>query len=400
MSEVRSELIAGWRNLSAATLGSACGIAIYTPLFSLFFRALEVERGWSKVAAAGSLFAMVATALVLPFVGRLIDRLGTRPVIGFSVGAMVACYLWLALRDGSITEFYIATVALSILGCATGPIGYTRIVVRQFDAARGTALAITLAGQALLTIILPPIVANVIAEGSSRDGYILMAGLAGIGGYTALALMKPPVQRVVNSSDDLEGADVRTAIRTIAFWRLTLATFAISAASIGLVSQLQSVLIEKGLSASAAVLLISCLGLSVVVSRLVTGRLLDLRRPDLTAAGCMALAAIGALVLLKSDGHPALAILAVVLVGISLGAELDIVSFFVSRIFGLRHYGALYGVLSLFLYLGMAGGGLAYALVRQHWGSYDGAIAGSCTLLLTATFLLWGLAKRPRAGAS
>lgn len=399
MSEVRSELIAGWRNLSAATLGSACGIAVYTPLFSLFFRALEVERGWSKVAAAGSLFAMAATALVLPFVGRLIDRLGARPVIGASVGAMVACYLWLALRDGSLTEFYIATVALSILGCATGPIGYTRIVVHQFVVARGSALAITLVGQAALTIILPPIVSNVITGGGARAGYILMASLAGIGGCAALALMKPPVQRVINGSDGFEGTDVRTAIRTVAFWRLILAAFAISAASIGLVTQMQSVLIEKGVSVDTAVLLISCLGISVILSRLITGRLLDLRRPDLTAAGCMALAAIGSLILLKSDGHPALVVLAVVLVGISLGAELDIISFFVSRLFGLRHYGALYGVLSLFLYLGMAGGGFAYALSRQHLGSYDGAIVGSCTLLLTAALLLLGLAKRPRACA-
>jgi len=54
-------------DLLGATIGLACGVGMYAPITSMFFRALETEFHWSKAAIAGALVALPLTGVVLPF---------------------------------------------------------------------------------------------------------------------------------------------------------------------------------------------------------------------------------------------------------------------------------------------------------------------------------------------
>src|ERR1700755_938611 len=96
MSEFRSEFRTGWRDLAGATLGLACGAAMYTPIQSLFFRSLENEFHWSRATIAGSLIALPITAIIMPVAGHLIDRFGVRLVTIFSVALLSASFFWLS----------------------------------------------------------------------------------------------------------------------------------------------------------------------------------------------------------------------------------------------------------------------------------------------------------------
>src|ERR1700692_1443814 len=64
------------------------------------------------------------------------------------------------------------------------------------------------------------------------------------------------------------------------FWQLGFAVLAISIGSVGFVSQLQSVLLDRGLDATTATRMLSLLAASVMLSRLFVGRLLDLWDPN------------------------------------------------------------------------------------------------------------------------
>ncbi len=60
-----SEFRAGWRNLTAATVGMGFGVSSYTAVSSLFFQPLRAEFGWTSSATAGALIALPLTAAAL-----------------------------------------------------------------------------------------------------------------------------------------------------------------------------------------------------------------------------------------------------------------------------------------------------------------------------------------------
>ncbi|SOE70810.1 Nitrate/nitrite transporter NarK [Burkholderia sp. D7] len=386
MSAFLDELRAGWRDLIGAVLGLGLGIGAYTPLSSFFFRALEHEFRWSKGATAVSLIALPVTAAVLPFAGLLLDRFGVRWVAALSTICMSACFVWLSAMNGQLWMFYAAFISLNVLGCATGPVSYTRTISTRFGKSRGTALAFSLLGIGLTAMILPPVLAGVMARWGWRGGYQFFAAAVLIGGLLALAISRAPVQDA-SSPDTRAGERLAVAACKRAFWLLGAAILGLSVASLGFVSQFQSIVIEKGLAAQSAPLLLSALSASVVVSRLVIGGALDAFRPERVAATALCLAAAGMLLWMFGGPHAATALFAVLLVGLSIGAELDFLSFFCARLFGLRHYGAVYGGLAAFFYTGIAVGGIAYGVIHDRTGSYVTALAMSAALFVVSAFL-------------
>lgn len=375
-------------------MGLGCGVGCYTPVSSFFFRALEKELGWSKSVAAASLIALPITAAVLPLAGVLLDRFGVRRVASISAACLALCLIWLSAMPGKLTIFFAAFILLNVTGCATGPISYTRIIAVRFRRSRGVALAVALLGIAIIGMVLPPVLATVLDHSGWRGGYRLLAGLVALGSMTALLLINPSRQRPMRS-DDSTGPLLAHAIRTREFWALGMAILCVSIASLGFVSQFQSIVIDKGLPPVQAPLLLSLLALSVLVSRLGVGWALDLFAAEWVAACVMTLAAVGMLIWLFAHPSVPITLAAVGLVGLSVGAELDLLSFFCARLFGLQHYGAVYGGLAVFFYSGIAAGGITYGAIRDMTGSYSVAIGLSSALFLIACVLF--LSLRPIA---
>lgn len=395
MSAFTDELRSGWRDLIGAMIGLGLGIGAYNPVSSFFFRALEHEFGWSKAAAAVSLVALPVTAVVLPFAGLLLDRFGVRRVALLSALGMSACFVWLAKMNGALWMFYAAFIALNVLGCATGPVGYTRIISTRFRRSRGAALACSLLGIGVAAMILPPVLAFILAHWGWRGGYLFFAAAVLVAGFVAMLLMRDPG----GSEDGPEAASgdkLASAVVKRSFWLLGTAVFALSVASLGFVSQFQSLVIEKGLTAQAAPFLLSSLAASVFVSRLVIGWALDLFHPERVAASALLLAACGMLLWMLGGTGTGWVLTAVLLIGLSIGAELDFLSFFCAGLFGLRHYGAVYGGLAAFFYTGIAAGGILYGAIHDSTGAYAMATAISVVLFVVAAVLFLALASSMR----
>ncbi len=378
-SSMRQELKAGWRNLAAATIGIGLGIGAYLPVSSLFFNALEAQFGWAKAAAAGATIALPIAALLLPLAGWLIDRFGVRLVAGLSSVLAVISYLWLANLHGSVKEFYVASIILNVFACATGPVAYTRLVAGQFRLNRGFALAVAQFGIAFIAVLMPQFIGKMIEGYGAHGGYLFFAGAMAVGFVGSQILMQPAKTETGDMA--LMGEKPKQAAKSTSFWFLGFAILLINAAAFGLITHFRTILEDHMIGLGVTTALLSLFAVSVMVSRLIVGRLLDLPRPALTAAGAMLLAAIGALLMLTpSAGLPVLT-LAVFLMGFSIGAELDLMSFFCARLFGLRHYAAIYGFLSIFFYFGIGIGANVFGKIRSASGSYDAA------LLMAAVFL-------------
>ena len=85
----------------------------------------------------------------------------------------------------------------------------------------------------------------------------------------------------------------------------------------------------------------------------------------------------------------ATAFLAAVLVGISIGAEIDLLAYLTGRYFGVRQFGKVYGVLFTSFLLGTSLGPVAYGMAYESMGSYSGALFVTLGLMVVA-------ALRPR----
>jgi predicted MFS family arabinose efflux permease len=391
----RREFRLGWADLGGATIGLACGVGLYTPISSMFFRALEIEFHWSKTAIVIALIALPITALFLPVVGRLVDRFGVRPVAGTSAVLMAMTFFALSRIGDSLAAFYAAFVAFNVLGSATGPISYTRPVAQRFTARRGTAVAIALSGIAISGIVLPPLLGPMIAHAGWRAGYRLISGITLMGGVIAVMLIRSSGRNQRREEGD--GLTRAQAVKTGAFWSLGVAIFSVSAASVGFVSQLQSVAFEFGATIQQTTVLLSVTSLAVLPARLLAGLALDRLRPERVAAAFLLVSSVGFIVWLDSHGPILTAIAGSILLGVSLGSEHAFMSFFCARRFGLRAYSAIFGALAVFMYIGMAAGGLLFALVHDRTSSYAGAIYASIGLMLLSAVIFL---KLPRTSIS
>lgn len=383
--------------LLGASIGASFGLGLLTPVYSILFRALEQEFHWSKAAAAASLVALPLTALTLPIIGRLLDRFGVAAVALGSTLGLSACLFALSMMDGGLTQYYAISAVLAVLGGGAGPISYTRVIAQDFHKARGLALALALAGGAVTGMVAPILVSQAVVAEGWRHAYRLLALVTLAGGVLAVALIrghraKAPVVEAVSRA----GRTVREALRMPSFWLLGAVLFLVSVACIGFFSQLQSIGIDKGLTPPQAAWMLSLLALSVIPSRLIVGWAFDVVDPRFAGAAALILAAAGALVvLLTPQGELWMFALGVVMIGASLGAEFDLMSFFCARCFGLKHYASIFGLLMAAFYIGYSVGGVGYGAVHDQTRSYAIALIGSALLLVLASLLLLALPRRP-----
>jgi MFS family permease len=379
--------------LLGSSLGLGCGAALYTPVTSLFFRALEHEFHWSKAASAASLVALPITALAMPVIGWLLELFGVAAVAFASTLCLSVCLFGLSEMSGALAQFYVLFLAMSVLGAGTGPISYTRVIAHDFRNARGLALSLSLLGPAAVGVVTPLVVSHAMAAEGWRFAYRLLALVSLAGGvFAAILVRRRRLDEGELSPSPATGCSLAEAVRKRSFWLLGPAMFLITVASFGFASQLQSIGVEKGLSPSGAALIISLVSFSVMVARLAVGWALDVIDPRSAGAGALMLAGLGAaIVLLAPNGSLWGISFGAALFGGSLGAEFDLVSFFCAYCFGLKNYASIFGVLMAFVYTGVAVGGMGYGALHDHTGNYDLPLAASSAMLILAGALFLAL---------
>jgi MFS family permease len=94
-------------------------------------------------------------------------------------------------------------------------------------------------------------------------------------------------------------------------------------------------------------------------------------------------------------------VLAAILIGISLGAEVDLIAYLQSRYFGLRRFGEIYGYLLAIFMVGSGVGPFTMGAAYAHFGNYSLALAGfgvclacACAGMLTFPSYAFGIDDR------
>jgi len=114
-------------------------------------------------------------------------------------------------------------------------------------------------------------------------------------------------------------------------------------ATTGVVVHLAALLTDRGVTPKRAALVVSMMGVASLAGRLVTGWLVDRFFGPRVSFAMLSLTALGTLLLATADSFASGA-LAAALIGFGMGGEFDVTPYLVSRYFGLRAFGTLYGI--------------------------------------------------------
>jgi MFS family permease len=384
----------GWTAVAAGTIGLVFGPStILLFLFGSFVAPLEQAFGWSRTAI---LFAVTIVSLMImvvsPLQGFLIDRYGARPIVLASTVAFAAGLAAMSLIQGDIGFFYFMYALLPVLAIGLWPVSYLRVVSTWFDRRLGLAIGIVNGGIGLGAALLPLLVSYLVAEGGLPSAYL---GLAVIIVLLTLPLNAwllheaPSIgghQRASSVATSL--ADLRPVLKERDFTLLALAFLLLGFVNTGLVTNQIGLLIDGGATPGHAAIVQSVFGIAVLLGRFLTGVLLD----HVDAKKLMSVVCTGGAVacgLYATGMTGATAFLCAILIGAIYGAEFDVLSYVVKRLFEIAIFGRVYGLIFAVFQLGAALGATLLPLSRAYWGGYGpGLIVYAATLLVSAALLL------------
>jgi predicted MFS family arabinose efflux permease len=380
-----------WRPLVAALIGMGCGFSITNYVTSIMAPHLIAEFGWSKAefALIGSLG--LVSVIVFPFVGRLTDRIGVRrtAIIGIITAPIV--YFLLSRMTGDIRIYIALFLVQAVLCVTTTATVYSRAVVQYITGARGLALAIVASGPAIVGALGGPILNNFVQAQGWRAGYLALAVFSIVMNAAAL-LMLPSERRDASPHTRPRKArqDYPEIFRNRAFWFLLAAMLLCNLPQVIALTQLNLVMIDNGVSAGRISGMISAFAIGTLAGRFACGIALDRYPPHLVATIGMALSAVGFLLIASNFDAPLVLMSAILLVGLSFGAEGDLVSFLVVRTFGVRIYSSVMGMMTAAIAISasLGAGMLAYLLSRTGGFSVFLWICGVAVLLGSLLFLV------------
>jgi MFS family permease len=400
-SSSRSPIFYGWVVVATASLGlffSGAPIVVYS--FGVFLKPLtqEFHVGRGAISLAFTIHNFVGAGCA-PFAGRLVDRLGAKRVIPPGL-VLLGLILMSALLIGSrLWQLYMFYVLLAPVTLATTPIPYCTVIARWFDRRRGLALGLIMLGMGVGTVLMPPAVQQLIARFGWRMAFaivgcaILVIPVAVVAVFLKddprqMGLLPDGVESRQNDPKNPEnksGLEWSEVYRTRTFW-LMVSAFVLAGGSMhACILHMPALLGDRGLTAEKAALGSSIVGMAVIAGRLLSGYLQDRIFAPRVALAIFGMSAIG-VALLWAGGGGAVALTAAFLVGLGMGAEVDIIAFLVSRYFGLRAFGTAFGfAFGSFIMAGGLGGMLMGAGF-DFTGSYQVPLA--CFFVMTLLALV------------
>ncbi len=384
-----SEFGRGWKVLIACVVGAGCGlssVSFYT--HGVFVVPITADTGWSRSDVQFGVSIMILMAIfTAPLVGLLIDRFGARRVALTSIPLYGLTLASLSLATDALWTYYLGWACMSILAAGTLPIAWTRVAIGWFDRHRGIALGLTLAGTGIAATLGPSYATYLIEAFGWRKAYALLAISISLIAIPIVGLLLREPQAAENETNPLraEGLSLGQALRGYRFWVMSVGLLLAASGISGLITNSVSMLIDGGLQAASAAGYAGLIGVSVISGRLIAGYLLDRFWAPAIAAIFLAAPAISAVLFGNLGAGDWQISTAMIVLGLAAGAELDLMAFLVSRYFGLRHYGALYGALYVAFSIGAGLAPFTFSKAFDYFGDYS-----SILNIIVGTSLLGG----------
>lgn len=363
----------GWLIVTVAILMQTVVSGVVISSFSFWIPAWMEAYGVGRAHVMATLTgALLVSALVGPIGGYLMDRWSVRGVacsglLIFSVGATLIAS---AHTFWQIQLLYAITLGLG-LGLAGTPAAQT-MTAKAFQQRQGTALSLVVIGALLGGVVIPKIIASLLASYDWRT----VARCISIGGVVLIPIVGGVVRiraRAAPSRIAVTPASAEWTIRSILstsrFWILLVVFLPEYGAMMGYIANVAQFSAGWGLSASKAASYLSLTGMAAICATLFVGRLAERFDPRYVLlagyllAGGGFLSAIGATTVVQI-------VAACLLIGAGTAFFYPMQGILVARQFGARSFGRALGLLNFFLLVGAAAGPGGGAL-RDKFGNYN-----------------------------
>jgi predicted MFS family arabinose efflux permease len=353
------------------------------------------ELGWSRsdLGAAVALFQVVSAAAMFA-AGRLADRSDPRLVLG---GGLLVSGLGIGMMSVLAAPWHALVLYGVIYGLGNGaasiiPVGV--MVTRAFPSRPGIANAVVMSGMSVGQLVMIAALAAVLVVMSWQSVYVWL-GIAHLALLPLLIVAIPKTtaaQRKTAQPD--QGLGILASARTRQFW-LLLAVYAICGLDDFFVStHVVAFAQDRGVNAFLAGNLLALMGLTGLIGVVAGGALSDRTGPVWpTALAFAARVAVFGLVMVDQSTL-SVAIFALVF-GATFLVTAPLTLVFVSESFGVRHLGALTGLITMVHQIFGGIGAYFGAAVFDATRSYDSAFL-IMLVLSFAAFVLTLLLGRPR----
>ncbi len=374
---------------------------------SIFVAPMTHDFGWSRTAISGavSLGGLLA-ALSAPRLGRVLDRHGARAVLCCAILLTGMANMALSLTT-SLPMFYALFCIARTSFAGPFDLGIYGAVNNWFVARRSVTTAIATVAQMVGLVSLPLIAQAGMAHGGWRAGWMAV-GLAvlGVGFIPAWLLLVRAPEDIGLVSDRRatphaaatvaprpEPAYSRAdALRTPAFWLLSLFTLFAYPVQAGVSLHQAPFLIERGLSPAIAATVVGTFSFMSGVASLAFG-FFPRSLPVRYALAIAALLQLAGTLTMLGVHTPLHAYLAAAAFGAGIGGLLTLLPIAWADYYGRRSFGAIRGLALTGQVLAQAAGPLLSGVLRDWSGSYD--LSLQCFAALSALAVLAALVARP-----
>jgi MFS family permease len=401
-----AEWRAHWPLVVASSLGFAMiGVANFS--LGPFMTPLQKAFGWSRSEITSGLTIYAITCVICqPIVGRMIDRFGPRRIGLTGLVLTGFAFSLFASANGSVTGWLLLWLVYSLSAQLILTPVWTSAVASEFEAGRGFALALTLSGTALSASIVPLVSTVVIDRFGWRLAYPILGGGAAV---TLLAIVyiffysrRDRLTRGSMASLTVEttGLSVGEALRTSAFWKMAVAILGSFSLMMAFSIHMLPILTATGLSRDRAALIAGSYGLFAVLGKMSYGLLVNRFPGQFVAAAMVILPAVSCGMLMSPNPSIAMCFIAISLVGLSSGAQLQLLVYLTTRHFGMRSFGTVFGFISWSMTIAAALGPVLAGRIYDKTGSYRLLLMAGIPLSVIASAVLAWVGDYPEVIAS
>jgi|SRR5579883_554071 len=393
-------------NLVLLLIASALIISLCMGLrqsFGIFLRPVTADLG---ISASAFSFAIALQNIVWgasqPVIGMLADRLGARPVL-IATALIYALGLWLMAASAGVAGLDIAG-ALVGMGIAGTGFGVLIGVVSRAVAPerRSQAVGAVAAAGSIATMVLAPLGQALIQGLGWRSAMLVFAGIAASMAVLALMIGRAgdtgaPDAASVADERSL-GEVLRLAFRHPGYLAMAAAFFACGFQLLFITTHLPSYLALCGLPPSLGATALGAIGICNAIGTYAIGHLGARynQRRLLALVYLLRSAAIGAYLLLAVSAASTLIFAAAM--GLLWLSVIPLVSGLIGRLFGMKYFGTLYGIVFFSHQLGSFCGAILGGIAFDLTGSYALGWSALIAIGFIAFLLQWRMDERVPAG--
>jgi MFS family permease len=336
--------------LVAATVGDAVSATpAFFSVFGLLLVPIATDFGWPRALVAGVMaFVGPALAVLGMVAGYSVDRFGVRRIVlcgNLSFGLAIFA---LAFTPAVPAAFYALFIMCAVCSAFASPTLFGKAIAGWFDTKRGQALGFAAGvGNGVGSTVMPALGGLLLAYWGWRTalGGVGLT-IAAIGFPTLFFLLRDPPRRIVTTREDApaEGVSLTGALRSPVMWVMLFSICVCAACMTATFTLVSPILTERGVPLRRVIPVISTFALVTAGWQWLFGALIDRFGRPAVMLPFYLLSVAGLLLLQQATTNLGL-LGGGALMGLGLGTEYSGLTLLASRYFGVRHFGAIVGLM-------------------------------------------------------